>query len=192
MLVAERLILACWLAFIAVWLVHAAGRKETIERGSFGSRLAYWLPLAIGSALIGKGFSHTPYPGNLGDVLLTRTPLHGWIGFALALTGLLVAIWARQVLGRNWSASVVVKDKHELVTSGPYARIRHPIYTGLLLMLLGSAVSLGTRAAFLGFMLCLLSCWIKLRQEEMLMIRVFPDSYPAYRTRTKRLVPFIW
>lgn len=189
---AEHLVVACWLIFVVVWIVFAIGRKESAQRQGMVERVSYLFPLAVGSGLIFKGFSHTPYPGNLGDILLPVSQVTTMTGLAIACLGLWIAIWARRALGRNWSASVVVKYDHELVTSGPYAWVRHPIYTGFELMFLGSALVLGTRAAFIGFVLTLLSCWLKLRQEDAVMRKQFPDAYPAYQTRTKRLIPFIW
>ncbi len=105
------------------------------------------------------------------------------------MAGVLIAIWARFSLGRNWSGVVTLKEGHELVTSGPYAAIRHPIYTALILLFLGTTLLVGTPSASLGLACVIWSCWVKLRQEETLMLLQFPDSYPAYMARTKRLVP---
>ncbi len=105
-----------------------------------------------------------------------------------AALGLAIAVWARIALGRNWSGEITLKEDHELVTSGPYAAIRHPIYTALILLFLGLALYIASAGAWIGLALVILSCWIKLRQEEALMLRQFPDSYPAYMARTRRLV----
>ena len=115
-----------------------------------------------------------------------------WIGAAFVLAGLLFALWARMRLGRNWSAKVVLKKEHELVTQGPYAWVRHPIYTGVLLMVAGTAIAVGTPASLVGLTLVIWSAWIKLRLEEALMLEQFPDTYPAYQQRVKRLVPLLW
>lgn len=188
----QFLIICCWVAFLAAWALMARGQKETIERKRLASKLAYWPLLVVGAGLIFNGFSHRRTLGRLSEPLLEPQPMAGWSGLAIALLGLSVAIWARRALGRNWSASVVLKKEHELVATGPYAFVRHPIYTGLELLFLGSAIALGTRAGFLGFLLTLCSCWIKLRQEERLMLRAFGEEYAAYARRTKRLIPFIW
>jgi len=192
MFLPELLIVGCWIVFVAIWLAAAADRKETAEREPLPGRIAYALPLFLGSVLIFKGFSHTPYPWRLGTPLLSESPIIGWLGFAITLSGVIIAVWARRALGRNWSASVVVKQDHELVTSGPYSLVRHPIYTGFLMMYAGSALALGTRAAVLGLLLIALGMRIKLRQEETLMLRIFTDSYRTYVSRTYALIPFIW
>jgi protein-S-isoprenylcysteine O-methyltransferase Ste14 len=94
-------------------------------------------------------------------------------------------------LGRNWSGAVTIKDGHELVTSGPYALVRHPIYTGLLLAFLGSAVALGDWRGALAFALAAGALWRKLRLEERWMREQFGDAYQAYSQRVAALVPFV-
>jgi hypothetical protein len=91
----------------------------------------------------------------------------------------------------NWSATVTFKQGHELVQAGPYRFVRHPIYTGILLMILSSAIVQGRLQSWLGFLIMCAGFWIKLKQEESLMLRHFPDEYPAYRARVKALVPFL-
>jgi protein-S-isoprenylcysteine O-methyltransferase Ste14 len=113
------------------------------------------------------------------------------IGFVLTLLGLSVAIWARLTLGTNWSGTVTFKENHELIQSGPYAVVRHPIYTGLLLMFLGTAFAIGTVGAFLSVPTLFLSFWIKSRQEEALMIDHFGEQYAAYRQRVRAIIPFV-
>ena len=84
-----------------------------------------------------------------------------------------------------------VTKRHELVTRGPYRYVRHPIYSAILAMFLATALAIGQLGALVGFVLCFASFWIKLRQEEALMMRHFPNEYPAYRARVKALVPFV-
>jgi protein-S-isoprenylcysteine O-methyltransferase Ste14 len=105
--------------------------------------------------------------------------------------GLVVTIWARRTLAGNWSSDVTFKQGHELVRRGPYRFVRHPIYTGLLVMGLGTAVNTGRLRCWLGIVVVGIGFWIKLKQEERLMLRHFPDEYPAYRKQVKALVPFI-
>jgi protein-S-isoprenylcysteine O-methyltransferase Ste14 len=104
---------------------------------------------------------------------------------------LILALWARRTIGANWSGIVTLKRDHELVTGGPYRYVRHPIYSGILAMFLATALAVGRAGGFMGFVLCFASFWIKLRQEEALMMRHFPERYPAYRARVKALVPFV-
>jgi protein-S-isoprenylcysteine O-methyltransferase Ste14 len=95
------------------------------------------------------------------------------------------------VLGGNWSGRVTFKENHELIQRGPYRFVRHPIYSGLLLMVLGTAVVLNRAGPFLGFVIYFAALGVKLRQEEALMTRHFPETYPPYKARTKALIPFI-
>jgi protein-S-isoprenylcysteine O-methyltransferase Ste14 len=107
----------------------------------------------------------------------------------IVLAGGAFTVWARVVLGRNWSAEVTFKEDHELIESGPYALARHPIYTGLIAMALGTAIAYGR--AF-GFVLLAALCgglWWKARQEERVMSRHFPEAYAEYRTRVRAIVP---
>ncbi|MGA8670162.1 MAG: isoprenylcysteine carboxylmethyltransferase family protein, partial [Terracidiphilus sp.] len=105
--------------------------------------------------------------------------------------GLLFAVWAREHLGRNWSRSVTIKQDHELITSGPYAVVRHPIYTGILTGFLGTAIALSQVRGFIAFVLIFLVFWIKLRMEEQWMRSQFGETYATYAHRTAALVPYL-
>ena len=107
------------------------------------------------------------------------------------LAGAAFTVWARVTLGRNWSAEVTFKQDHELIESGPYALVRHPIYTGLIAMALGTAINYG-RA--IGFALLLALCagvWWKAREEEKIMTAHFADAYTEYRERVPAIIPFV-
>ena len=106
--------------------------------------------------------------------------------------GLAGAVWSRKTLAGNWSSDVTFKAGHELIERGPYRWARHPIYTSLLLMLLGTAMVGGRVASFVGVGICFLALWIKLKQEERLLTRHFPAAYAAYQARVKALVPFLF
>jgi protein-S-isoprenylcysteine O-methyltransferase Ste14 len=95
-------------------------------------------------------------------------------------------------LGRLWSGSVTLKEEHVIVRTGPYGLTRHPIYTGLLLALIGTVLVRGTLGAVLGFFLIAIGIWVKVRQEEQLLISHFGDAYRAYRTAVPALVPRPW
>jgi protein-S-isoprenylcysteine O-methyltransferase Ste14 len=105
--------------------------------------------------------------------------------------GLFVAIWSRRILAGNWSSEVTFKQGHELIQTGPYRFVRHPIYTGILLMCLGTVISAGRIHCWLGVVIIFAGFWIKLNQEESLLLRHFPGDYPSYRSRVKALVPFV-
>jgi len=186
---ADRFILICWAICIVYWLVTAFAVKRTVE--SHGV-LWRWVILAdvlvVAMLLRGSG----PLPLSLWARLWPYTPIMGIIADLIALAGLLVLLWARTVLGGNWSVSVVLKEHHELVQRGPYRYVRHPIYSGLLLMLLGMAILQGRAVGFAVVVLFLLGFRFKAHQEEGLLTRHFPAAYPLYRARVKGLIPFVW
>jgi protein-S-isoprenylcysteine O-methyltransferase Ste14 len=183
---AFNLIDYCWWIFIIVWLIGALNAKRTVERWSSAAGLVYLFVSAVSWLLIVRS-------DILGGTLLIH---HGsrpsLVAVIVCVTGLVITVWARVVLGRNWSGSITYKENHELVERGPYRFIRHPIYTGLLLMLLGLAMVRGTADAVVGLAIFIVVHIWKLRREEALMTRHFPDSYPGYRTRTKALLPFLY
>jgi protein-S-isoprenylcysteine O-methyltransferase Ste14 len=113
------------------------------------------------------------------------------VGLALTILGLGFAIWARIHLGRFWSGTITLKENHELIRSGPYAFVRHPIYTGLLTAAAGTALARGTFSALLGLALIGVVCWLKIRAEEKLLTNHFGDTYRNYRRQVAALIPFV-
>jgi protein-S-isoprenylcysteine O-methyltransferase Ste14 len=192
MTILEKIVVYSWLAFIVFWAVSATFVKKTVERQGLLHRLQYAIPLFIGVLLLFKGYTHSSYPWGLGTVFIPSTlPVVG-VGVVILLFGLFMTIWARVYIGTNWNGGVVLKEKHTLIVNGPYNLVRHPIYTGLIMMFFGSALTLGTVEAFLGVLLVVLSCLIKLSQEEDLMKRQFPSEYHTYKMHVKKLIPFVW
>jgi protein-S-isoprenylcysteine O-methyltransferase Ste14 len=186
--VSLNIISACWALFAVIWLLAAFATKQTVYKESGLQRLRYILPLLFGWFLLAKGH-------RLSDPLNHRVIPHldalAWIGAVLCIAGLIFCVWARFTLGRNWSGVVTLKGGHELITSGPYAFVRHPIYTGLLTMFVATVIVLGHIAGIIAIPIVLVSFWIKLRSEENLMLAKFPDEYAAYSHRVKRLIPFV-
>jgi len=129
-----------------------------------------------------------------GQFLNTRlyawAPWEFWTAVVATAAGLGFAVWARIHIGRNWSGTVTLKENHELVTSGPYAMVRHPIYTGLLLAIVGSALARGDGRSVLAVVIAWLSLWRKYRIEEAWMLETFGERYAAYRRRVPALIPF--
>jgi protein-S-isoprenylcysteine O-methyltransferase Ste14 len=113
------------------------------------------------------------------------------MGASICVLGLLVTLWARWTLGGNWSSAVTFKQGHELIRTGPYRLVRHPIYTGLLVMALGTALDFGQLRCWLAVPVMAVAFWIKLKQEEKLLLRHFPEEYPIYKRQVKALVPFV-
>jgi protein-S-isoprenylcysteine O-methyltransferase Ste14 len=184
----KNIIGICWGVFMVVWLLAAISAKRTVYRESGGQRLRYFIPVLVGWFLVFRGHRF-PYPLNV-DVI-PQTDAIVIISSILCVCGLCLCLWARAVLGRNWSGTVTLKENHELIVRGPYRLVRHPIYTGLLAMLSATAMAQGHIAGLIGVVLVFASFWIKLSSEEELMVNQFPDQYPAYRERVKRIIPFI-
>lgn len=185
-----QVIIGSWVVFLAVWLFAAFTNKRPRERESAAFGIAYSLPIWVGALFLFAPFDTKIYP--LDIEIIPHTALLGWIAAAIVVLGVLLAFWARFTLGRNWSGTVQVKEGHELVTKGPYAYVRHPIYSALLLMVLGTAIAVANIGAILAIPLMKIGFVIKLLAEEKLMRREFPDQYPAYAARVKRLIPFVW
>jgi protein-S-isoprenylcysteine O-methyltransferase Ste14 len=135
-------------------------------------------------------FPRIPLPG-LYWTIWPQGPLPFFIGAAITAAGLFFCIWARNHLGRNWSSSVTIKKDHELITTGPYSLVRHPIYTGILVGFLGSAIATSQIRGLLALILIFIALEAKLRLEERWMREQFGDSYEAYSHRVAGLVPFI-
>ena len=122
---------------------------------------------------------------------LTRSVTLFWIGTAITAAALSFSAWARMHLGRNWSATVTVKQDHELIRTGPYAIVRHPIYTGVLFGFIGTALAIGQWRGVLAVVIVFVAFWRKLRLEERWMSETFGEEYRRYRARTRALVPFL-
>ena len=178
----------CWIIFVVFWLLGAFSTKRTIYRESSSERARYWLLLVIGYFLVIKSSS---LPSPLDWFVVPHTKLSTWIGAFLCVSGLVFALWARVILGRNWSGVITLKEGHELIERGPYRIVRHPIYTGILAMFSGTAIAMGYFGGFLGLLLVFVSFWLKLKREEDLMLKHFPDKYAAYQGRVKRIIPFL-
>ena len=179
---------AMWLSWAAYWAAMSSNVKATVRHESVRSRLLHIVPLALAMVLL--------WHPNVPVSLLEQRILPGsawafWVGAAVTLMGLLFSVSARAYLGRNWSGTVTVKENHELITSGPYGIVRHPIYTGLLLAFVGSAFARGDLAGVVAVMLVLFAFWRKLRMEERWMREQFGETYVAYSRRVAALVPFL-
>lgn len=148
------------------------------------------LALVIGAFQLQRLPVFQEFSRNLGVGVASSNPTIGVVGIVLCAAGIAFAIRARRYLGRNWGMPMSLQEGHELVTTGPYARVRHPIYTGILLAMLGSALTVGA-AWFIPFVIFCVYFVYSAKTEEKLMMQQFPNEYPAYKERTKMLVPFV-
>ena len=177
-----------WAALGLFWLARALAAKRTVRRQSVSSRIAQSLPVTAAFYLL---FARIPRPWWLTQRLLPQSAAVSWTGLALTATGIAFAIWARIWIGRNWSGTVTIKEQHELIQTGPYALVRHPIYSGFLFAFLGTGMIEGQVRALLGFLLVLFGWGMKLRMEESFMAEEFGNAYSNYKKRVKALVPFV-
>jgi len=179
--VIDVVILVCWVAFWVYWLAASTGVKAGQTRWTRFAGIRVGVILVILLLLRVRAFK--------GHVVTNNLWLQG-IGLAVFLMGLALAIWARAHLGRNWGTPMSQKVDPELVTAGPYGSIRHPIYSGIILAMIGTTIAVSlywlvavvvTGAYFLYSAIV----------EERSMARLFPNSYPQYKRSTKMLIPFI-
>lgn len=177
---------ACWAVFIVVWAITSFRAKTSVRRGLNSAGVLWRIFVLVVVVVLSQGVARgwiprpTPFPYAV-----------QLVGVALAALGIGFAIWARMTLGQNWGMPMTLREKPELVTGGPYAHVRHPIYTGIIFAMLGTALTVG---AWWFFVLLIAFGYfvISARQEEKDMVQHFPDAYPAYMTRTKRLIPFVY
>jgi Phospholipid methyltransferase len=197
---AGRGITAMWVLWLVVWLIASSRTKPVVRREGIGSRVSYIVLLVASMILLllakrthlGAALAADPGTSWLYTRFIRFYPGVVWIGAPLVLAGTLFAIWARLHLGGNWSGSVTLKQDHELVRSGPYGYVRHPIYTGLLLAVAGTACAIGQMRGLVALALSFVALWYKSRIEERLMIETFGDAYRGYRAAVKGLIPFLF
>ena len=178
---------ACaWVIWSAYWFIAAQSVNAAKSSEGWLLRMQHLVPLAVGFLLIFHGGRSFIY-GRLHHA--------NWLslaGLALTVLGLLFAVWGRFHLGRYWSGIITLKEGHELIRSGPYRLVRHPLYTGFLLAVLGSALTAGTADALAGFLLILIAYLIKVRREEAVLSREFGDQYVRFKREVAALCPFVY
>ncbi|HEU5002278.1 MAG TPA: isoprenylcysteine carboxylmethyltransferase family protein [Actinomycetota bacterium] len=177
---------ACWVVVAVVWIagaVYGAAKGPAVRSRGHGS--LPWILAAAGIWLVvfphgGRGFDQRLAVHDLG----LQAP-----GIAVVLTATAFTLWARAALGTMWSWAPVTKEGHQLRTTGPYAITRHPIYTGLIGMLAGTALAQGSLLWGVLVLAVVVGLYGKIREEERLMANQFPADYPDYRRRVPQLVP---
>jgi protein-S-isoprenylcysteine O-methyltransferase Ste14 len=189
MTVFQSIIPALWFVFIVYWGVSALSAKRSIASRAWWTQGLMRLGMVVValSAIRIFGLGHAL---RMAQAYQTRSIVLGAIGMVVVAAGIGLAVYARVYLGRNWGMPMSRKEDPELVTGGPYAFVRHPIYTGIILAMLGSAIG---ESLFWALPLVLFAAYFVhcARQEEELMRAQFPEQYPDYMRRTNMIVPFV-
>jgi protein-S-isoprenylcysteine O-methyltransferase Ste14 len=184
----STLILLAWITICVVWVITATRVKRTVRIEPYSSRIGHVLTFAIAAGLL---FSPSLRIGPLAWRAFPPSEIAAAVGLALTLCGISFALWARFYLKGNWSAMVALKEDHTLIRTGPYAIVRHPIYAGLLLAMLGTAIAFGELGCFLGVILALAGWLAKARMEEDFLLQRFGGTYSQYSHEVKTLIPFV-
>jgi protein-S-isoprenylcysteine O-methyltransferase Ste14 len=179
------IIIICWVLFGLYWLVNSFFQKQSQETpltfNKIISQLFFSLPFVF---LIRPDWFKL-------DQIIIKNSMVNIISIAICIIGLIICIWARKTLADNWSKSLDFKKGHELIQTGPYSTIRHPIYTGFLLMFFALALDVGKIGGLIGFAVLLIGVFLRIKQEEDLLIKHFKEKYILYKNKTKALLPYI-
>ena len=179
-----------WIIVLTYWFISGLRTKKVENQESFTTRFVqYWLPLIIAILLLGPGdwYGHSWLRENF----VEHTNFVGIIGLSISVIGAIIACSSRYMLGKNWSLSVQKKENHQLIKSGIYKVVRHPIYTGLLLLFIGNAIIVGDYRAIIAVLIVFVSLWLKLKKEEKLLTETFGIEYIDYKSQTKALIPYL-
>jgi len=177
--------IAAWCLLAIYWDAAAKKAAPAEVSESSASRRIHLALVTAGQILL-----FLPIPG-LRQRYLPVSMLCAAAGLALEAMGILLAVWARQCLGRNWSGRISIKVEHKLVRSGPYRVLRHPIYTAFLSLYAGVAIVSGEVHALIGFALVLFAYLRKVRLEEATLLDAFGDAYREYRKESWALLPWV-
>ncbi len=194
------IVLVCWLLLVIYWAFNWKKVKKSQSR-----EWGFWYLRLIMAVLIG-GFiiaarklgvlppCHQNWTSCYYNFIVAgfAIPLLQYIGVLVGILGLAIAVMARRTLGKNWSSTIDVKKDHELVTNGVYGYMRHPIYTGFLLLALATVLAAQSYAVLVFFASMAVVFLFRMHNEEKLMTKIFPKEYPQYKKKVKALIPFIW
>lgn len=183
---AMQMCAALWSMLCVVWLVTALRTKQTLQRAAVASRVGYGALVLLAFYLM---FSDVGQGSWLGTRVLRHTSLLMNFGVLLTAAGIGLAIWARLHIGSNWSSAVSIKVGHQLIRTGPYAYVRHPIYSGILLAMAGTSLVRGQPRGFIAVLLLVVGLFLKLQMEEHYMRTTFGPEYDEYSRSTGALVP---
>jgi protein-S-isoprenylcysteine O-methyltransferase Ste14 len=195
-----------WLAWAVSWLLAAVWSSRAQSRLGLGGEAAYRAVTVVGVMLLFLSNAHRPGAAEWPHLRRIIVPLPpawtqplwmlpeaaAWACLALTIAGFAFAWWARIHLGALWSGSITRKADHHIVDTGPYALVRHPIYTGIILAAFALAAVKATAGALIGAVVITLGFWLKARFEEgFLGAELEPETYAAYRRRVGMLIPFL-
>jgi len=186
---ANTLIVALWIVWLFIWTAAAFFVKRTRRREPLRTMLIERVLVVVGMLVLIRPHWLSPV---LSRRFIAEEPAIALLALVLVIAGMLFAYWARVHLGRNWSGEVMVKVGHTLITSGPYRSVRHPIYSGMTLALVGTALATGAPYGFIGLALILFGFLVRVRLEEALMRETFPGEYDDYSRHTARLIPGVY
>ena len=173
-----------WMTLAGVWLVLWFGTKSAKKSESPWERVQHLIPLVIGFWLLfGRSWD------GLNTRLAPDVPAVLWAGLALTAAGVAISVWARVSLGTNWSGVVTLKEGHELIRKGLYRWIRHPIYSGLLLAMIGTAIVRGRARGWVGFLIVLAAYYFKARREENYLRQEFGEKFEEHTRNTGMFLP---
>ena len=179
----------CWMVFWIYWSFGAPRRRPSKRKvvRTFTVLNTGLLYLGLILVLLGRSV-----PGSLGLLFVPQATLIDVTGTVFAIIGVAFAIWSRQSLRNNWSGAVAITEGQQFIQSGPYAIVRHPIYAGMLLALLGTTLVASTVGSLLGFVLAIISLWQKASTEEQFLMVEFGEQYANYQRQVRFLIPFIY
>lgn len=185
-------LLAIWIIWVLYWIASwvyesSRGTRNKIVKGQRDPLQSILLVLSLILVLL-------PGTDQLGILTLRFIPIVPalWcIGLLITALGIFFAIWARYHLGSNWSSIPSVRKDQLLVRTGPYSIVRHPIYTGILFGMIGSAIVVGQYRSIIAIILIIIFCWLRIREEEKLMTGEFGKQYDTYKKEIKTIIPFI-
>jgi len=175
-----------WIVFVIYWIIGATRTLATREKEPFASRYLILAIEVVGFALLFNGSTGI---GFLGTRLIPRTWTSAIGGVILTWAGIGLAIWARHHLAEYWSARITIKEDHQLIRTGPYSRLRHPIYTGLVLATIGSALEIDRWRCVFGVLLVLAGYCLNARREEAMLSRQFGEAFREHQEQTGFLLP---
>jgi len=178
-----------WLAVLAYWIISASMVKQNMQRENLGRRIFHLSFITAAILLDFVKYLSLPW---LNYQLLPQTQVFKLFGFCICVLGLFFAVWARTILGKNWSGRIAIKEGQELINYGPYAITRHPIYTGLITGFIGMALLRGDVRGCIAAALVCIAFPIKIHREENTLRTAFGKKYTDYSKKVKQLIPFIY